>query len=84
MTLADSSLRSSSHPIHENANHALVEAKLLTGDRLANESNSRENLSGRDIGARVSTIDCSMKKPLERRFEAVQQMFWEIVVRWVT
>jgi hypothetical protein len=57
--------------LDEHSCHALVEAWLFAGDRLANESYGREDFPGRDVFARVPARCRSGEERVERRFEPV-------------
>src|SRR5215469_15955979 len=79
-----SSFGNMAQSLHEHSCHALIEARLLAGDRLANEGDGREDFPGGDVVARVPAVYRSGEERLERRFEPVQEVLREIIVGRVT
>jgi hypothetical protein len=70
--------------LHEHSRHALIEARLLAGDRLAKEGDGHKDFPGRHVGAHVPAVYRSGEERLERRFDPVQKMLWEVIVGRVT
>ena len=54
-------------PLHEHQCHALIEARWLAGDRLAEAGGGHEDFPGRNVVARVPAIYRPGKERLERR-----------------
>jgi hypothetical protein len=68
--------------LHEHSCHALIEARLLAADRLANEGDGHEDFSGGNVAARVPAVYRPGEERLERRFEPVRA--WQSIVRTVS
>src|ERR1700691_1807372 len=70
--------------LHEHSCHALIEAWLLAGDGLADESYGREDFPGRDVLARVPARYRPGQERAERRLELVEETLREAIVGGVT
>jgi hypothetical protein len=70
--------------LHEHSCHALVEAWLLAGDGLADESYGREDFPGRDVLARVPARYRPGQERAQRRLELVEETLREAIVGGVT
>jgi hypothetical protein len=70
--------------LHELSRHALIEARLVTADRLTNEDGGREDFPGRSVVARIPAVYRSIEERLERGLEPVHEVLREIVVGRVT
>jgi len=70
------------HPqsLHEHLCHALIEARLLAADRLANEGDGHKDFPSRNFIARVPAVYRSGEERFERRFEPVQEVLREVIV----
>jgi hypothetical protein len=74
----------SAQSLHEHQCHALIEARLLARDRLADEGDGREDFAGRHVVARVPAVYRPGEEPLERRIEPVHEVLREVIVGRVT
>ena len=80
----DTSFSNTAQSVHEHSCHALIEARLLAADRLADEGDSHEDFPGRNVVARVPAVYRSGQEPLERRFKPVHEMLRKVIVGRVT
>ena len=71
-------------PLHENSYHALIEARLLAGNRLTNEGDGREDFPGRNVVALVPAVHRSGEERLEHRFELVHEVLREVILGRIT
>ena len=80
----NTSFSNTAQSLHEHSCHALIEARLLAADRLADEGDGREDFPSRNVVARVPAVYRSGEERLERRFEPVHEMLREVIVGRVT
>jgi transposase len=80
----NTSFSNTAQSFREYSCHALIEARLLAGDWLANEGDGHKDFPGRNVVARVPAVCRSAEERLERRFEPVQEVLREVIVGRVT